>query len=515
MRSAGGDVRPPRSASTPADPDYLALRETHCAGLLLVGDRAYKFKKPVDFGFLDFSTAEKRAHACRREVELNRRFSPDVYLGVADLGLPDGRHEAVVVMRRMPDDRRLATLVVEGAEVRDDLRSLAHQLAAAHARSPRADAIDTEAALPRLRARWDASFDQVLSLTPDVFDPPVVADVTRLTHRFLGGREALFRQRIEAGCAVDGHGDLMADDIFCLADGPRALDCLEFDDRLRFVDRVDDACFLAMDLERLGSPELGATFVGWYAEFSGDPAPPSLVHHYIAYRAFVRAKVAGLRAEQGAPTAAEARLLAEQAQRHLQAGAVILTLVGGAPGTGKSTVAGALADRLGMVVLSSDRVRKELAGLDPETSAASPLHAGIYDTRHTDRTYAELLHRARLLLALGESVVLDASWGSARHRAAARSVAHATSSDLREICCVAPGDLAVRRVAARSATGRPVSDADPSVATALAVERSPWPEAVLLDTRVEATESVDTAAGVVRPVRLEVPRRPRSVMAPD
>ena len=495
--------------------DFLALRETHCAGLLLVGDRAYKFKKPVDLGFLDFSTVEKRAHACRREVELNRRFSPDVYLGVADLGLPDGGHEAVVVMRRMPDDRRLSTLVLNGTDVRDDLRRVAHQLAAAHASAVRAAVIDTETGLDRLRARWDATFDQVLSLTPGILDHSVVTDVKWLTHRFLNGRDALFRRRIDDGCAVDGHGDLMADDVFCLDDGPRVLDCLEFDDRLRFLDRIDDACFLAMDLERLGAPELGAEFLGWYAEFSGDPAPPSLVHHYIAYRAFVRAKVAGLRADQGAPAALEARLLAQQAQQHLEAGTVTLTLLGGAPGTGKSTVAGALADRLGMVVLGSDRIRKELAGLDPQTSAASTLHGGIYDSEHTARTYAEMLRRARLLLELGESVVLDASWGSTDQRAAARGAAADTFSDVRELSCSAPQDLAVRRIAARAGSAHLVSDADATVATTLAVERDPWPEASLVDTQVGVSESVDAAVTLVRRVRLHQPRRLRSRMAPD
>lgn len=501
--------------SSSAAPDYLALRETHCAGLLLVGDRAFKFKKPVDFGFLDFSTADKRAAACRREVELNRRFSPDVYLGVADLVLPGGEHEAVVVMRRMPDDRRLSTLVLNGTDVGDQLRRLAHQLAAAHAQSPSAAVIDAEAGLPRLRARWDASFAQALSLTPGILDRSVVTDVKWLTHRFLNGREALFRQRIEEGCAVDGHGDLMADDVFCLEDGPRALDCLEFDDQLRFLDRIDDACFLAMDLERLDAPSLGAAFLGWYAEFSGDPAPPSLVHHYIAYRAFVRAKIAGLRADQGGPGAVEARRLADLTRRHLEAGAVTLTLVGGAPGTGKSTLAGALADRLGMVLLSSDRIRKELAGLDPESSAAAALHRGIYDAGHTVRTYTEMLRRARLLLELGESVLLDASWGDAEHRAAARDLAADTFCDLRELCCTAPEELVSHRIAARAGSAHLVSDADAAVAAALAVDREPWPEAALVDTRAEVTASVDAAVAVVRPLRLHEPRRPRSKMAPD
>ena len=240
----------------------------------------------------------------------------------------------------------------------------------------------------------------------------------------------------------------MADDIFCLADGPRALDCLEFDDQLRFVDRVDDACFLAMDLEGSG-PRLGSAFVGWYAEFSGDPAPPSLVHHYIAYRAFVRAKVAGLRAQQGAPTAAEARLMAEQAQRHLQAGAVTLTLVVAPPGTGRApspvrwpTVSAWWSSAR----TACARSWRGSTRRHPRRRRCTP--ASTTPGLRTGPTRSSPQQRAPLL-ALGESVVLDASWGSARHRAGARSVAHATSSDLREICCVAPGDLAVRRVAAR------------------------------------------------------------------
>ena len=501
--------------STPAHPEYLAVRETHCAGLLLVGDRAFKFKKPVNFGFLDFSTADKRAAACRREVDLNRRFSPDVYLGLADLALPDGGHEPVVVMRRMPDDRRLSTLVRGRSDVEDDLRQLAHQLATVHAAGASAPEIDEQASLERLRARWDASFAQVLALSPSVLDHPSVADVKWLTHRFLDGREALFARRIAEGCAVDGHGDLMADDVFCLDDGPRALDCLEFDDELRYVDRIDDACFLAMDLERLGSPELGAAFLGWYAEFAGDPAPPSLVHHYIAYRAFVRAKVGCLRSGQDPRAAREAALLVDQTRRHLEAGAVTLTLVGGAPGTGKSTTAGALADRLGMVVLSSDRIRKEMAGIDPESPAPAPLHAGIYDAEHTERTYAEMVRRAGRLLGLGESVVLDASWGSAEHRAAASAAASAAFADLRELCCATPQDVALQRIAARAGTEHLVSDADVAVATALAVSRAPWPEASLVDTTVPAQESVETAVGLVRRIRLHEPRRLHSLMAAD
>ncbi len=507
---------------TPAVPaPYLELRETHCAGLLLVGDRVLKFKKPVDLGFLDFSTPALRAEACRREVVLNQRFSPDVYLGVGEVSLPDGTREPIVVMRRMPDDRRLAHLVTRGVDVRDDLRALARRLATVHAAGRRRAEIDEEASLPRLRARWEDSFRLVRAHLGPTSPAAVVAaveEVERLVTRFLDGRRVLLEDRVRTGCAVDGHGDLIADDVFCLPDGPRALDCLEFDDRLRFLDRLDDACFLAMDLEHLGAPDLGLFFVDLYAEFSGDDAPPALVHHYIAYRAFVRAKVAFLRGDQGVETSEEVAAYLAVAQRHLAAGAVTLVLVGGPPGAGKTTIGSHLADRLGMVLLGSDRVRKELAGLDPTAPAAADYRAGLYTDAHTRRTYAELLRRAGLLLGRGESVVLDATWTDEEDRRAARRVAERSWADLVELRCATGADVALERIEART-TGRDVrSDADADVATRLRAAADRWPDAHVVDTSGPVDESVGSAVAAVRPAgvvpRLGPPRR-RTFVTPD
>ncbi|HEY3014803.1 MAG TPA: hypothetical protein VGJ41_06815, partial [Nocardioides sp.] len=250
----------------------VQTRETHSGVVVLVGERAYKAKKAVDLGFLDFTTVDSREAACRREVELNRRLAPDVYDGVAQLHLPDGTQEPVVVMRRMPDELRLATLVRAGEDVDVPLRALARQLAGLHARSERSPAIDAAGSGAALAARWAASFAAVREYD-DVVDPGELAMVERMVDRFVAGRTALFDSRVTKGSVVDGHGDLIADDIFCLPDGPRALDCLDFDDRLRYVDGIDDAAFLAMDLERLGAPHLADRFLDWYAEFAGDPAP--------------------------------------------------------------------------------------------------------------------------------------------------------------------------------------------------------------------------------------------------
>ncbi|MDT0305194.1 bifunctional aminoglycoside phosphotransferase/ATP-binding protein [Streptomonospora wellingtoniae] len=462
---------------------YAAVRETHAGVVFLVGDRAYKMKKPENFGFLDYSTRELRLAACRREVDLNRRLAPDVYDGVFDVS--DARGNAVdhlVAMRRMPDARRLSTLVHLGADVGADLRRIARVLAAFHFDSDRGDEISAQGAAPALRGRWRDSFAQVRALPQDVLEKRT-DEIECLALRFVDGRHALLTSRIDQGRIVDGHGDLLTDDVFCLDDGPRILDCLEFDDDLRFVDGLDDAAFLAMDLERLGAADAADSFLEHYADFAGDPAPTALRHHYTAYRAFVRAKVACLRAQQGGQGAGDqAHLLADICLRHLRESAVRLVVVGGTPATGKSTLAGHLADRRGMVRLSSDRVRKERAGLDPLQSAAAAHGTGLYSAGNTGAVYRDLLDRARRLLAMGESVVLDASFADTRHRHGARDLAEEAQADLTEIHCTAPADEIDRRLTRRAREADSVSDADARVARRMEAAFAEWPEAVVVDT---------------------------------
>jgi predicted kinase len=353
-------------------------------------------------------------------------------------------------------------------------------LAAWHVAAPRSAQISAQGSPDAVWSRWEASVGQLRGLAGRLPELVAVDEVERLAGRFIAGRGALFEERIRGGYIVDGHGDLLADDIFCLDDGVRILDCLEFDERLRWVDGLDDAAFLAMDLERIGAPGLAEKFTRWYAEYSADPAPAALRHHYTAYRALVRAKIALLRAAQGDPLGgAKAWKLAAMTLDHLQAGAVTLVLVGGLPGTGKTTLAGALAGRLGFTVLSSDRIRKELAGIPAERHCTAPWQAGIYAPGWTQRTYQELLRRAGLLLARGESVIVDASWQSPGHRAAAAALAGAAQADLVALRCTVRPDVARRRLAAR--TGG-VSDADAAVARQMAATQTPWPEAVTINT---------------------------------
>ncbi len=460
------------------------VAETHSAVVFFLGDRAYKLKKAVDLGFLDFRSREAREAVCHREVELNRRLAPDVYLGVADVHGPDGLVcDHLVVMRRLPSDRRLSRIVREGGPVDEHLWHLAHLLGAFHAGSRRTVEADEAATVMSTRARWDANTDGLERVAGRTFDDSAIEMVHGLACRYLDGRAPLFEQRIADGRAVDGHGDLLADDIFCLDDGPRVLDCIEFDDRLRLGDGLADAAFLAMDLERLGRPDLGRSFLEAYGEHRGDVWPTSLADHHIAYRAQVRAKVSAIRAEQGATGAgAEARGLLDLAASHLEAGRVRLVLAGGLPGTGKSTLADGLAARSEATVLSSDEIRKEICGRLGDLPAPEPFGEGLYSEEATATTYRALLHRASVALGLGQTVVLDASWTSASWRHQARAIASRTHADLVELRCEAPAVVAVERILRRAAAGRQPSDATPEIAAAMAVAAAPWPEATTINT---------------------------------
>jgi aminoglycoside phosphotransferase family enzyme/predicted kinase len=474
---------------------FFASSETHSAVIVLMGDRAYKIKKPVNLGFLDFTTLDQRRAVCHREVELNRRIAADVYLGVADMIGPDGRPcEHLVVMRRMSAQRRLSALVRDGGPLDREVRQIARRVAVFHSSASTGPQIAAEGTRDAICRRWTDSFQQLRALASPVLAAGVLDEVESLTYEFLDGREPLFSARVSDGRVVDGHGDLMADDIYCLEDGPRILDCIEFDDRLRWLDQLDDAAFLAMDLEYLGAGELATRYLDWYLEYSADPAPTALRHHFIAYRAFVRCKVACLRALQGDDASRdEAARHADLTLTHLRAGVITLTIVGGMPGTGKSTVSGALADRVGAVVISSDRTRKELANLSPSESAAAPYGEGIYRPEFTELTYDTMLGRAEELLERGERVVLDASWTDQEQREKARALAARTHSRLSQLECVAAAGTVVERLRRRAHS---VSDADEQVAAAMAARADLWPESSVVDTGGDMAVSVQAAVAV-------------------
>jgi len=485
LPTGAGRWSPSARWDEPGEP-YAAVVETHTAAVVFVGDRAYKMKKPVQMAFLDFRDRAARRADCDQEVALNRRLSPDIYLGVAEMrGPAETPGEPVVVMRRLPASRRLSTLVTAGVDVADALRDAARRVAIMHEGLDPLPDIDLWALIDRL---WRQGFTQLADLAGGVLDRRVLGECEGLALSYLAGRRELFAGRLRQGRVRDGHGDLLADDVFCLDDGVRILDCLEFDPGLRLGDVLADAAFLAMDLERLGRPDLARLFLDTYAEFTAETHPPSLEHHYVAYRAFVRAKVECLRSAQGDPSAAgRAAVLLDLTRHRLLRGQVRLVLLGGLPTTGKSTLAADLARRSAevgepWVLLRSDVVRKELAFLPPSASAEAAYGEGTYDAATTEATYTELLHRAGRALEGGESVILDASWSRERHRAAARSLGHRLVAPVLEVQATCPAPLSADRLRQRRTCGTDASDATVPVLEAMTSAFEPWPAAALLDT---------------------------------
>ncbi|MEZ5238744.1 MAG: AAA family ATPase [Microthrixaceae bacterium] len=480
------------------------VAESHISTVLLTSDRAYKLLKPVDLGFADFTTVRSRLAAIDEELRLNRRMAPDVYLGTADVHEDGELVDRMLVMRRMDHRLRLETLLaglprtggggepqVPG-ELASCIDAVVRSVAALHAAAPPVrGAAAHMATRDAVESNWSDNLAVIEPHVGEVLDPGEFSEVRRRALDYTEGCDALFDRRIEDGWIRDGHGDLRAEDIFCEPDGPRVLDCLAFSEDLRVADVLADVGFLAMDLVHLGFPDLAGAALRLYGELTAETHPASLAQHYIAYRAHVRTKVCCLQLEQGdLDKAGTARSMHALALDRLRLATPVLVIVGGAPGTGKSTLARGLSEEAGLCYVGSDVVRKELAGISPHSSARAAVGEGIYEPGMTERTYAELLRRAEVLLAHGEPVVLDASFTAGRHREAAREVARRRRCAVRELRCAVDPAVAARRAGER--VGDP-SDADETVARSLAEEADPWPEALRIETGSGADRSLRAA----------------------
>lgn len=455
----------------------VRAEETHISMLFFANDRVYKLLKPVTNGFLDHRASDVRCEAATREYELNSRIAPDVYLGTADVTENGELVDRMIVMERLPEDRSVTALLRSGSLTSDHVRSIARTLASFHAsldpEYPAGDAVEVH------RTRWMDNTREMAPFVGPVLGAEDTERVTELFTTWLDAHGQLLEKRITDGYLRDGHGDLLADDIFCLDDGPAILDCLAFRDDLRLVDVLDDVAFLAMDLHRLAGPIWAQLLLKFYAEFSGEQHPGSLAHYYLAYRAHVRCKIACLRVEAGEPHfGAVARMYHRLCLDQLERARLRFILVGGGPGTGKTTLANALGQQFGCAVLSSDVIRKDLARVERTEHYLAEPDLGIYQADHTERTYDELLRQADLLLRNGETVVLDASWTHECQRGKARTLAATRSAELIPLECQLPVNIAKERIVRRLADPTATSDATPEIVDHLQEQHDPWPDAI-------------------------------------
>jgi aminoglycoside phosphotransferase family enzyme/predicted kinase len=414
--------------------DSVEVLQTHISVVFLAGPFAYKIKKPLYLEFLDYSTLERRRHYCDREVALNRRLAPSVYLGVVPVGLVggspamDGPGEAVewaVMMRRLPDEATLRSRVVRDEVGIGQVEDLAARIAEFHAHAESSPHVAASGRYEVVARNARDNFEQSAAHVGTTLSRDVFERLKVLTEEALARHRPVIEGRAARGVPLDGHGDLRLGHVY-LFPGNQApddlviVDCIEFADRFRHADPVADMAFLVMDFARHGRKDLGRAFAGAYFRTTGDAEGQALLSFYAAYRAVVRGKVQGMKySEPEVPPADRASAL-DEARAHWLLALVelevegrrpCLVLVGGLPGSGKSTLAAGLAEHAGFTTIRSDEVRKELAGLSGTDDASAPYGEGIYGPDWTRRTYAECSRRADALLFGGKRVAVDASFG--------------------------------------------------------------------------------------------------------
>ena len=450
--------------------DYL---ETHISHVFLAGDYAYKLKKPVNFGFLDFSTPDKRRAACHEELRLNRRLAPDIYLGVVPVCRSDSGYrlapggcapheteaEVAVQMRRLPQDGLLDRLAQRGQLEVAHLIDVARQIAAFHARAARGPDIERYGTLDRIRAPAIQNFEQTAPYVGRAVTVERHRALRAATEAFLDRHAERFAARVQTHRIVDGHGDLHLRNM-CLMDGRVVIfDCIEFNPALRAGDVLSDVAFLTMDLDHRDLPAHANRFLNEYLEQSGDYAGLPLLDYYQAYRACVRAKVSCFEIVQDPALARDAERYFALAAHYFEPrrGGIVITC--GVSGSGKTTAARAAVARLNGVMVRSDAVRKHLADL--------PLLArgdeSLYTPAMTERTYATLRQHARDIVTSGRWAMVDALHGRQSERAAAAALARELNVPFGILYCEAPHDELVRRLTRRTTDGQDVSDAGVAV----------------------------------------------------
>lgn len=499
----------------PQRPAPVELKQTHISYILLAGDFVYKVKKPVRFSFLDQSSLSRRLQLCHDEIRLNRRLAPDVYLDVVPivrrnggyaLGEPgsDGAAEEYAVRMRRLDARRILEELVKREQADAAMmRAIAERLAQFHAgASTRCAWRFGSAAAVWHRVIGDlAEYESFIGYT---VEEPVLHDIEAFCRSFLADNWATINQRAREGRVRDGHGDLRAEQI-CVNGGINIFDCVEFSEKLRCCDVASETAFLAMDLDRLGARALAQHFVSSYAALAGDEGHAAMLPFYKCYRASIRAMVESQRSQQGEVPAAEraaARSAAtayfDLAHRYAMLARPAIVAVLGLSGTGKSSVARALHDRLGFAVVNSDSVRKRLAGVERTERAPGGYGGGIYSKDLTERTYAAILEEARAILAARRGVILDATYRDPANRRAVLPAARAAGVPVLFVECRCDEKEIIRRLEQRTREGRDVSDATVEVYLRQRAEFSPLTEIpapcqIAVDT---SRDPIDTALAI-------------------
>ncbi len=456
------------------------LIQTHISWLLLTGGLVYKVKKPVDFGFLDYTTLERRRHFCHEEVRLNRRLSPEVYLGVVEVRRDAaGRHsvegpgevvEYAVRMRELPQEAALSVLLAEGRASRAMIERLGELVAGFHLKAATSEEIASYGELSKVRFSIDENFSQTEGYIGRTIERRDWEALKLWSDEFMAGQVGLFEERVARKKIRDCHGDLHTQNVYFTDDQVWVLDGIEFNRRFRYLDTTADLAFLLMDLDFRGFPVFSNRLLNTYLQWTGDYHLLGLLDFYRVYRAYVRGKIAGFEYDMPGLEAARREEVRGRAGAYfrLARGYIeephrpLLLVTTGLIGSGKTYLARLVAERLGAAVVRSDAVRKLLAGATPTASMRAPYGAGIYSEEMSERVYARMLEEAAHGLRAGRPVVLDATYARASQRSGVVRFAQAGGWPLLFVHCGCRDELITERLVER-AERRGVSDAGPEL----------------------------------------------------
>lgn len=493
--------------------------QTHISWVVLAGGHAYKFKKPLNLGFLDFSTLAQRRAACLEELRINRRTAPGIYEAVVAVLAPAQAPRLVpleqleqsrqdnevldygVQMQRFADDQLLARQLDAGTLTTAHLDALAQQVAQFHASAAVAPEGSDRGSAALVRQQAQANLDALACVPLPEADRATLADLQRWT-RHEGERLApLMARRQASGCVRECHGDLHLGNLVLIDGQPQLFDAIEFSEALRWIDTVADIAFLAMDLQARGRPDLAWRFLNAWLEHSGDVSGLALLPWYLVYRALVRAMVAGLRLAQAQDEATRTDSQA-QLQRYLALARQMsqprprwLWLAHGVSGSGKSRHGARLAAERGVVCLRADVERKRLFGIAPTATSAGVVPGGIYTPDATQRTYDHLTALAAQVLQAGFPVLVDATFLARAHRAQFVALAAQQQVPCRILSFDAPPDVLRARVEHRLRKGGNASEATLQVLQSQLQRREPLDATEqALAIAVDTSQSVDWAA---------------------
>jgi len=417
--------------------------QTQMSFIFLTGDYVYKLKKPVNLGYLDYTTLEKRRFFCYQELELNRRLCPEAYLDVVSVSRSQsginlaGEGEIIdytVKMLYLPQNRMMNILLDRNQVTPEMTRQVARKLVDFHTRAATNPEISAFGKIEAIRVNTDENFSQTEKYIGRTISEKQYHRIKNYTNGTLQTRAEIFKQRADSGKIRDCHGDLHAQHI-CFSNGICIYDCIEFNDRFRYCDVVSEIAFLSMDIDHFGRADLSRSFSDAYIEFSKDAQIKELLKFYKCYRAYVRGKVGCFKFDDPYISEDERKLTLETTRSYFELAdsysrsSPLLFITVGLVGSGKSTLSHAIAGRLGLTVISSDIVRKQLAAIPLTEHRLEEMESGIYSADFSLKTYDKLITSARDILEQGDSVILDASFIKADDRQKARQLAEETGAD--------------------------------------------------------------------------------------